>query len=164
MDQTLSAIYEHGSLRLLEPVDLPESSPVLVQILEPKEDLQTLAFKRLLTRIQELLRRFEKEPQGDLMRTAFLQILETDLQTLWALSQPPRRMLSTLLQLAVKRLPPETLHNDHILALRFVLEQMALPTVTDETIHLCVERLAAAGIPAAFAFSAEIVQSYVDEL
>lgn len=164
MNQTLSAVYEHGSLRLLEPLDLAESSPVLVQILEPKENFRRLAFRRKLASIRELLGRFEKEQQGDLLDTAVLQILETDLQTLWSLSQPPRRMLCTMLQLAVKRLRPETLGAEQIRAFGFVLEQMALPTVTDETIHLCLERLAAAGVPATFAFSAELVQSYVDEI
>jgi predicted DNA-binding antitoxin AbrB/MazE fold protein len=164
MDQTLSAVYEHGSLRLLEPVDLAESSRVQVQIFAPGGDLQTVAFQRLLTSLQQLLVKFEKEQQGDLVRTAFLQILQTDLQTLWSLSQPPRRMLCTMLQLAVRRLQPDTLHNEQIAAFRFVLEQMASPTVTDEGIHLCLERLAAAGTPAAFAFSAEVVQSYIDEL
>lgn len=164
MDQTLAAVYEHGSLRLLEPVDLAESSQVQVQILTPEGDLQTVAFKRLLRSLQTLLLRFEKEQQGDLVRSAVLQILQTDLEVLWSLSQPPRRMLCTMLEVAVKRLQPATLRTEHSVAFRFVLEQMTLPTVTDETIRRCLEQLAAAGVPATFAFSAEVVQSYVDEL
>ncbi len=164
MGQTLSAVYEHGSLRLLEPVELAESSRVQVQILAPVTDWQTEAFQRLLASLQALLLRFEKEQQGELVRTVFLQILQTDLQTLWDLSQPPHRMLCTLLQLAAKRLQPATIRPEQVTAFRFVLAQMTLPTVTNEAIHLCVERLASAGVPAAFTFSAEIVQSYVDEL
>lgn len=164
MDQTLSAVYEGGSLRLLEPVDLAESSQVQVQILAPEGDLQVVAFNRLLTNLRMLLRRVEKEQLGDVVRTAVLQILQTDLQFLWSLSRPPRRMLCTMLQLAVRRLQPDILRDEHIAAFRFVLDQMALPTVTDQEIHACLDRLAAAGVPAAFAFSAEVVQSYVDEL
>jgi predicted DNA-binding antitoxin AbrB/MazE fold protein len=164
MGQTLSAVYEHGSLRLLEPVDLAESSEVRVQILVPITDWQTEAFKRLLASLQALLLRFEKEPQGDLVRTVFLQILQTDLQALWDLSQPPHRMLCTLLQLAARRLQAATLRLEQVAAFRFVLAQMTLPTVTDEDIRLCVEQLASAGVPTAFTYSAEIVQSYVDEL
>jgi|LakMenEpi03Aug12_release.lakeMendotaPanAssembly.Ray.scaffolds.fasta_scaffold1027430_1 predicted DNA-binding antitoxin AbrB/MazE fold protein len=164
MGQTLSAVYEHGSLRLLEPVDLAELSEVRVQIFAPITDWQTEAFKRLLASLQALLLRFEKEPQGELVRTVFLQILQTDLQALWDLSQPPHRMLCTLLQLAARRLQAATLRLEQVAAFRFVLAQMTLPTVTDEDIRLCVEQLASAGVPTAFTYSAEIVQSYVDEL
>ena len=164
MEQTLSAVYEHGSLRLLDPVDLAESSPVQVQILPPKGDFRTLAFKRQLARTQELLLTYEKEQESDLVRRVFLQILQTDLHTLWHLMQPPRRMLCTMLLLSARHLQPDTISPEQIAAIRFVLDRLATPTFAETDIDLCRERLISAGLPSSFAFPPAVIQSYLDEL
>lgn len=163
MDQTLSAVYEHGSLRLLDPVDLVESSPVQLQILAPKGDFRTLAFKRQLARTQELLLTYEKEQEGDLVRTVFLQILQTDLHTLWHLMQPPRRILCTLLLLSADHLQPAAITHEQIAAIRFVLDRLATLTFAETDIDLCREHLISAGLPSSFAFPPEMIQSYLDE-
>lgn len=164
MDQTLSAVYEHGSLRLLDPVDLAESSPVQVQIFAPENNFQTLAFKRQIMSIRRLLTTVEEAWEDELVRDVFPTILRADLHTLWQVGCEPHRTLCALLQLAAARLQAEQLTHEQIAAIRFALDHLAQSSFTEADIFACHARLLDANFPPAFALDAEAIQSYVDEL
>jgi predicted DNA-binding antitoxin AbrB/MazE fold protein len=164
MGQTLSAVYEHGSLRLLEPVDLAELSEVRVQILAPEEDFQTMAFRRLIVSIQRLSDNAEEAWNEELVRATFLRLLRDDLHLLWQVSREPQRELCVLLQLAIARLQPAHLTRTQLTVIRTTLDLLTKLSLTEDEIRVCHDRLIAAGFPPAFAFDAETVQSYVDEL
>lgn len=163
MNTTVAAIYEQGALRLLNPLSLPESSRVQVQILTQSADLQAEAFARQLLSLYQLLSTLEDEWENDLMREAVLQLLQADLRTLWHLTQSPARVLCAMLQLAAGHLQTATLAHAQIEAIRFVLDRLTDLAVTEAKIRLCHERLTAVGLPPSFAFPAEMIQSYGDE-
>lgn len=164
MGQTLSAVYEHGSLRLLEPVDLAESSEVQVQILAPEEDFQTMAFRRLLGSSQRLLDNAEVSWTDELVWATFLRLLRDDFHMLWKLSREPQRELCALLQLSVARLQPARLNQTQLTAIRAALDLLAQPALSEVDIRAGHNRLIAAGLPPAFSLDVEAIQSYVDEL
>lgn len=164
MSTMVAAVYERGALRLLDPLPLPEASTVHVQILTPWIDDQTEAFVRQLTRLHALLNKMEDAWESDLVRVVFIQLLQTDLQTLWHLAQPQQQTLCSLLQLATVRLRPEQLTHDQMAALRFTLNRLAQAPFSEADIQECHVRLLDAHFPAAFTFSPEVVQSYLDEL
>ena len=163
MSTTVAAIYERGALRLLNPVALPESSRVQVQILTQSADDQAEAFTRQLRTLYQLLSMVEGEWENDLLRDAFLPLLQADLRALWHLAQPPVRVLCAMLQLAVGHLQTATLAHAQIEAIRFVLDQLTNLAVTETEIRLCHEHLTAVGLPPSFAFPAEMIHSYGDE-
>lgn len=164
MDQMLSAVYEHGSLRLLEPVDLAESSQVQVQILAPEGDLQTVAFRRLLASMRQLLDNAEEAGATELVRATVLRMLRDDLQLLWKLSQEPQSDLCSLLQLALARLQPAQATRTQLAVIRSTLDLLAEPTLNEADVHASHEHFIAAGFPPAFSLDDEAIQSYVDEL
>lgn len=164
MDQTLSAVYEHGSLRLLDPVDLAESSPVQVQILAIEGNFQTLAFKRQIMSIRRLLTTVEDAWNDELVRDVFPTILRADLHTLWQVGCEPHRTLCALLQLSAARLQPEQLTHEQITAIRFALDHLAQPSLTEAEILASHSRFLDANFPPAFVLDAEAIQSYIDEL
>jgi hypothetical protein len=73
-------------------------------------------------------------------------------------------MLCALLQLSAGHLQPDRLTHAQIAAIRFVLDQLAVPTFTEADISIGHEQLVAAGLPSSFAFPPAMIQSYLDEL
>lgn len=164
MEQMLSAVYEHGALRLLEPLELAESSQVKVQIIPQGNDLHILALDRQLMSIHHLLTTVEDAWDDDLVRDVFLTILRADLHTLWRLSGEPHRELCALLQLATARLQPHQLTHEQITVFRAALDLLAQPILSETEIIACHSHLIASGLTSAFSLNTEAIQSYVDEL
>ena len=85
MNTTVSAIYEAGSLQLLEPVALPESAKVQVQIVNgemgTKETYrQADSFRHCLDNIHHLLTQVEQHWSVDLVRQTLPRILHNELK------------------------------------------------------------------------------------
>ena len=164
MSTTIAAVYEQGTLRLLDPVALDESSQVQVQILPANGDGQATSFERQLVSTQQLLSAVENEWINDLVRDVFPRLLQEDLRTLWHLCQPPYSTLCAMLQLAAAHLQSDNLTHEQIAAIRLGLDFLSQPDLTEANIYECHQRLTASGLSPAFALDAETVQSYLDEL
>jgi predicted DNA-binding antitoxin AbrB/MazE fold protein len=68
--ETVTAIYEDGVFRPLEPVDLPEHTEVKLQVIEPPKRLRKLSFiglfdsgqPNLAERVEEIMEQMELDP------------------------------------------------------------------------------------------------------
>ena len=110
---------------------LAESSQVQVQILAQELDFQTSAFQRQLATIRRLLVSVENDWNDDLVRQCFPSILQSDLHTLWQVGREPQRTLCALLQLSAAQLKPDQLTHKQIEAIRFALDNLAQPSLTE---------------------------------
>lgn len=164
MSVTLPVIYEQGILRPLEPLTLPESSRMTVQILGEELDEYALSFQRALADLQRLLQSVEQNWSNALVRQVFIQLIEPQLRTLWRFAPPSLSELCGLLVLAASHVDAKQLTLEQLQALHFGLSLLTRPTVTDVDLDELQDRCILAGIPPALTFPTAMVQSYIDEL
>lgn len=72
MAQALRAVYEHGRLRLLDPVDLAEGQQIVLVILSDRERVQNA--------LGNLVVRYEDEPESDIDEVALLADIDREMQ------------------------------------------------------------------------------------
>lgn len=167
MNKTVSAIYEAGSLQLLEPLELPDATRVQVQVsnsLFENGYRQDDSYQRCLANLRALLNKTEAHWAMDLVRESFPRILRNELHTLWSLSEPPQRKLCAMLQLSAKQLDEARVTLAQLALLRTgitLLEQDDLPELALKSYR---RQLIEAGLPPRFTLEDAVVQRYVDEL
>lgn len=164
MSVTLPVIYEQGILRPLEPLALPESSRITVQILGQEPAEYALSFQRALADLRRLLQSVEQNWSNALVRQVFVQLIEPQLRTLWRFAPPLLSELGGMLVLAATHLDAQRLTQEQLQALRVGVSLLAHPTVTDTELDEWQDRCILAGIPPALTFPEAMVQSYIDEL
>ena len=169
MNKTVSAIYAAGSLQLLEPVILPESTKVQVQIVHPEigsvtSYRQADSFRHCLANIHHLLNRAEANWSIDLVRQTLPNILRNDLKTLWDLCDYPQRKLCAMLELSAKHLDEKRLSLEQVAVLRAGLDLLEQDDISEPELKKYRRRLVEVGLPPTFILEQSVVQSYVDEL
>lgn len=167
MNKTVSAIYEAGSLQLLEPVELPNATPVQVQISTNRVEhgyRQRDSFQRCLTNLHALLNRTEAHWAVDLVRESFPGILRNELHTLWSLSEPPQRKLCAMLQLAAKQVDEAQVTVTQLAVLRTGFALLEQDDLTELALKNYRRQLIEAGLPPRFTLADTVIQRYVDEL
>lgn len=160
MTSTVAAIYQRGVFRPLEPLTLPESTKVQIQVLSPQH---ITAFQRRLMIIRELLMELEETLGNRADQKIFPQILQADLKMLWHLCQPIQREFCAMLELSAVHLDASNLTSVQIAAFRFGLDLLEQDTITKTDIDRCYDLLVDAGLPPSFSYDKETVQSYLDE-
>ena len=169
MHTTVSAIYEAGSLQLLEPLALPDATRVQVQVFDVAMEAehgyrQAEAFHHCLVNLRHLLIQTEQHWSVDLVRQALPHLLRNELKTLWYLCVPTQRKLCAMLELAAKQLDETQLTVEQVGAFRFVLDLLEQAELTEVDLNISRKRLIAVGLPPRFTLDQAVVQSYVDEL
>ncbi len=168
MNKTVSAIYAAGSLQLLEPVTLPESAKVQVQILDTEADpetgyRQTDSFRHCVGNLRHLLTQVERHWAVDVARQTLPRVLRSELKTLWHLCEPPQRRLCAMLELSANHLDETQITLEQIAAFQFALDLLEKDPITELHLKTCRQQLTAVGLPPRFTLGDEVVQSYVDE-
>lgn len=166
---SLPAIYEHGILRPLEPLVLPEASQVRVQILNGETDEQEAAYQRALGELQRFLLTVEQNWANPLVQQVFVQRIETNLRALWRLADPDVRELCGMLVMASVQVQPEQTPQAQLQAFLVgvgLLEKASLDKypLTDNDLDRCYDQLTLAGLPPSLSLPEKVVQSYLDEL
>lgn len=169
MYKTVSAIYAAGSLQLLEPLALPESTKVQVQIFNSETDVASAyqpvdSFRHCLGNIHHLLTQVEQHWSVDLVHQTLPRLLNNELRTLWYLCALPQRKLCAMLELSAKQLDAAQLTVEQLAALRFGLDMLEKDALTELDLKICRRKLVDVGLPPRFTLNDAVVQSYVDEL
>lgn len=169
MINTFPVVYEHGVLRPLKPVVLPESSPLQVQIIEDTFDDQALSYRQALVDLLRFSTLAEQNWADSLVHEVFAQRIEPDVRKLWRLANATVRDLCGMLVLASAQVQPETVTLVQVQAFLFGLNLLETAwldqkPLTDTELDQCYDQLTLAGLPPAISLSESIVQSYIDEL
>lgn len=168
MNSSISAIYQQGVLCPLEPLALPESANVQIQVISPEYFIisrprYSNAFQRRLVIIHELLAEIEENWENESDQEIFPQILQIDLKLLWHLCQTSHREFCAMLELSAMHLEPNELTLEQVAAFRLglgIIEQEVIAQKDMDHIH---DLLIDAGLPPSFSFDHATVQSYLDE-
>ncbi|MEZ4656955.1 MAG: antitoxin family protein [Caldilineaceae bacterium] len=110
MVNTFPVVYEHGVLRPLKPVNLPESSPLQVRVIDDTFDDQTLSYRQALVDLHRFATLAEQNWTNPLVREVFAQRIEPDVRKLWRLADTSVRDLCGMLVLASAQVQPETVN------------------------------------------------------
>ncbi|MEZ4707277.1 MAG: antitoxin family protein [Caldilineaceae bacterium] len=169
MVNTFPVVYEHGVLRPLKPVNLPESSPLQVQVIDDTFDDQTLSYRQVLVDLRRFAALAEQNWSNSLVQEVFAQRIEPDVRKLWRLADATVRDLCGMLVLASAQVQPETVTVMQVQAFLFGLNLLETAwlnqkPLTDAELDQCFDQLTLAGLPPAISLSDSTVQSYVDEL
>lgn len=169
MGITLPAIYEHGILRPLEPLVLPEASRVRVQILNDERDEREASYQRALADLRRFLTAVEQDWSNPLVQQVFAQRLETDVRALWRLAHPAVRELCGMLVLASTQVYPAQTSQEQVRVFLFGLSLLEIALLerqplTDADLDACYEQFTRVGLPPSLSLNEKVVQSYLDEL
>lgn len=140
MNITVSAVYEQGVLHLFNPLKLPESTSVQIQVWA-KHQYRQSAFRRRLAALHDLFLQIEQDWSNDLVRQLFPQILQTDLKMLWHLCQPPHSEFCAMLELSAMHLEQHELTLKHVAVFQFGIELLDNDELTEADFDACYERL-----------------------
>ncbi|MEZ4860728.1 MAG: antitoxin family protein [Caldilineaceae bacterium] len=164
MDTTISAIYQQGAFYPLEPLELPESTMVQVQVVGPDSvQVRTDIFHQCLARLYTALPRFSRHWSESVVYHTFAKMFRDDLQMLWYLCSSSQRDLCAMLMLATQNIHEETLSTKQVEAVRFVLSKIAQERLTEAEMEECLEQLFEADLYLTFSLGPEALQDYLDE-
>lgn len=169
MSVTLPAVYEHGLLRPLAPLVLPEASQVRVQIFQDERDERAASYQRALAALHRFVTAVEQSWSNLLVQQVFVQRIETDARALWGVADPAMRELCGILVLASVQVQAEHVTQAQVRAFLLCLNvlEAALQerrSVTDAELDRCYDQFLLAGLPPAITLNEKVVQSYLDEL
>lgn len=166
MNKTVAAIYEAGSLQLLESVELPDATRVQVQISNLVAEngyQQADSFRRCLENIRALLLKAEMHWSVDLVRQSLPPILRNELRTLWYLCEPSQRKLCAMLELSVKQMDETQLTVQQVAVVQYGLDLLENAAPTELEVKNYRRQLIDVGLPPRFTLDQSVVQHYVDE-
>lgn len=149
MNSTVAAIYQRGVFRPLEPLTLPESTKVQIQVLSSQN---VTAFQRRLLIIRDLLTELKETLGNSADQKIFLQILQADLKMLWHLCQPVQREFCAMLELSAMHLNANNVTLAQIAAFRFGLEIIGQDEITKTEIDRYHDLLIDADLLLSFRF------------
>lgn len=168
MTKTISAIYEAGYLQLLEPLILPDSTQVQVQIIyadieAEHTDQQSASFHHCLVNIHRILTEVEQHWSVDFFRQSLPHLLQNELRMLWYLCTDLPRKLCAMLELSAKHLDETRLTREQLEAFRLSLDLLTKDELTETDLKTCRRHLVEVGLPPRFTLPDSVVQNYVDE-
>lgn len=140
MATTIAAIYEKGTLYLLEPLLLPESSRVQVSIDGDGEQCSD-SFHQYLRRTKNALLRLKKQWSEKFIYETIVKLFQDELLALSQLCPESHSDLCAMLILATQRISDAPLTAEQIEVAQSVLDRLAQENVTEsdlEESHLSI--------------------------
>jgi len=162
---TVTTIYEQGRLYPLDPLPLPDTTKVQVQIV-PYESVTvpTAMQTHYLFRLRSTLMQLTRSWTQDMIYQAYVNIFRDDLMTLWQLSLGKQSELCATLMLAIQSIHIESLSPGQVDAIQFVLDKIGLDTLNEADMMQCHLKLLNVHLFLTASLDEEALQDYLDEL
>jgi len=162
---TVTTIYEQGQLYPLEPLLLPDTTKVQIQII-PYESMlvPTTMQAHYLSRLQNTLVQLARPWTQEMIYQAYVNIFRDDLVTLWQLSLGKQSELCATLMLAIQSIHIEPLSPVQVDVIGFVLDNIILDTLSEVEVAECHLKLLDAHLFLTASLDEEALQDYFDEL